>query len=285
MRLILTVVFIVSITSKLLSQFNPGARQISLSNSDAALSNDVFTLFNNPAGLAQMNWREGGIFYSPAPFGFSELANGFFAYNEPFDFGSIAIGGMTYGFDLYRENKILVGVSYNYLDRFFAGVAFNYHSVSIKNYGSDAAFYLNAGGLIYITDFLRWGFYVSNLNRASFSRDDDQIPVTLLSGLSYDIIPDLSLNASVEKDLNFNASFLAGIDYNLIEYFSVRTGFSSQPSKYSAGVGINYSFINLDYALISHPDLGLTHQAGLIFTFGEPGNRNSKIREHLNLSN
>ena len=38
-------------------QFNPGARQISLSNSDVALSNDVFAVFNNPAGLSQFNWQ------------------------------------------------------------------------------------------------------------------------------------------------------------------------------------------------------------------------------------
>ena len=47
------------------AQLNPGARQISLSNSDVALSNDVFSIFNNPAGLSQLNWREIGVYYSP----------------------------------------------------------------------------------------------------------------------------------------------------------------------------------------------------------------------------
>src|SRR3970282_2926052 len=130
--LLIAAVF-VSLHTKLNAQYNPGAKQISMSNSDVALSNDVFSLFNNPSGLAQMNWREIGIYYSPAPFGFTELANGFIAYNEPFSFGSVAIGAMTYGFDLYRETKFIAGFSYNYDEKFFGGVAVNIHNVSINN--------------------------------------------------------------------------------------------------------------------------------------------------------
>jgi hypothetical protein len=50
------------------------------------------------AGLAQLNWREVGVYYSPVPFGLTELSNGYAAYHEPFSFGSLAVGGMTYGF-------------------------------------------------------------------------------------------------------------------------------------------------------------------------------------------
>jgi hypothetical protein len=118
MWFLLILAIFVSFQTKSFTQYNPGSKQIAMSNSDVALSNDVFSLFNNPAGLAQMNWRELGIYYSPAPFGFSELANGYISYHEPFDFGSVGIGAMTYGFDLYRENKISVGFSYNYLNKF-----------------------------------------------------------------------------------------------------------------------------------------------------------------------
>jgi hypothetical protein len=121
------------LVSNAFAQIEPGARQISLSHSDIALSNDVFSLFNNPSGLSQISWREVGIYYSPAPFGLSELANGYVAYIEPFDFGSVAVGGMTYGFDLYRESRIVLGYSYNYEDKFFAGATINLHTFSILN--------------------------------------------------------------------------------------------------------------------------------------------------------
>ena len=91
MKIVPTIIIFCSITISVFSQYNPGAKQISLSNSDVALSDDVFSLFNNPAGLSQMNWREIGIYYSPAPFGLSELSNGFVAYHQPTSIGSFAL--------------------------------------------------------------------------------------------------------------------------------------------------------------------------------------------------
>src|SRR4030066_1574615 len=278
--LLIAAVF-VSLHTKSNAQYNPGAKQISMSNSDVALSNDVFSLFNNPAGLAQMNWRELGIYYSPSPFGFSELANGFIAYHEPFDFGSIGVGAMTYGFELYRENKISVGFSYNYLNKFFAGAAVNLHTVSIENYGSDNTFYLNIGGLFYLTQYFRLGFSVQHLNRASFGNEKDNIPLIYNPGFSYGVMEDLTFNLAVEKDIRYNYSLRGAIEYYLLEYLSLRTGFSNEPSSYSAGIGINYSYFSLDYAFFTHTDLGLTHQAGLIISFGSEGSRNEKIRKYL----
>ncbi len=283
MKLLYTIIIICILTISAYSQYNPGAKQISLSNSDVALSNDVFSLFNNPAGLSQMNWREVGVYYSPAPFGLSELANGYVAYHEPTSIGSFAIGGMSYGFDLYHEAKFALGYSYNYQNKFFAGVAVNYQTVSIKNYGNDGAFFFNIGGLVYINNNFRLGFAFQNINRATFGKDDDQIPVVINTGLSYDIDNDLTLNFAVEKDIKYKASLQFGINYDIIEHLSLRTGFSNEPSKYSAGIGINYSIFSLDYAVFTHNDLGLTHQAGVIISFGRDENRNATIRKYLGL--
>lgn len=274
---------IILFTSLTLAQFNPGAKQISLAHSDVALSNDVFSLFNNPAGLSQLNWREIGIYYSPAPFGLTELANGYIAFNEPFDFGNISLGGMTYGFEIYRESKLVAAYSFNYQNKFFVGAAFNLHTVSIQNYGNDNTFYFNIGGLIYLTNEFRLGFSFHNITRASFGNEDNQIPVALNSGISYDLLNTLTLNASIEKDIKQKASLMFGVDYDLIEYLSLRTGFSNEPSIFSAGIGINYSLVSLDYAMFTHSDLGLTHQVGLIISFDKNGNRKEMIRNHLGI--
>ncbi|GIK21321.1 MAG: hypothetical protein PHY57_01665 [Ignavibacterium sp.] len=283
MKLSVTIIIIYLLTFSAYSQYNPGAKQISLSNSDVALSNDVFSVFNNPAGLSQMHWREAGIFYSPAPFGMSELSNGFIAYHEPTSIGSFSLGGMTYGFDLFLETRISIAYSNNFTSRFFIGAAVNYQTVSIKNYGNDGIFYLNLGGLAYIADDLRLGFYLHNINRASYGNTENQIPVVINAGLSYDVIKELSLNFSVDKDIKYKASFQFGINYDIIEYVSLRTGFSNEPSRFSAGIGINYLNYSLDYAMFSHNALGFTHQAGIIVSFGREDNRNKSIRKYLGI--
>ncbi|MBK9099298.1 MAG: hypothetical protein IPM14_14510 [bacterium] len=282
MRLLFTLWLLSAVTISTFAQYAPGARQISMANSDVALANDVFSIFGNPAGLSQFDWREVGIYYSPAPFGLSELSNGYIAYNEPLNFGSLSIGGMTYGFDLYRESRVALGYSYNYENILFAGITVNYHNYSIQNYGSTGAFYVNVGGLVYILDQLRWGFSVDNLNRATIANIDDQIPMVLVTGLSYDIINDFSLNFALEKDIRYNPSVKFGIEYDIIEYLSLRAGTSNEPSRFTAGVGINYSMFSLDYAFFTHQDLGLSHQAGIIINFGKEGSRSSAIRNYLN---
>ena len=282
MRLTYLIILVFFISSTSFTQNIPGAKQNSMSNSGVALSNDVFSIFNNPAGLAQMNWKEVGLYYSPAPFGLKELANGYAAYNQPFSFGSIAIGGMTYGYKLYRENKVTFAFSYNYKNKFFAGAAINYHTVKIQNYGSSSAIYFNVGGLAYILKNLRWGFDIQNLNRATFGKYEDQIPVIFNSGFSYDVIKTFSLNIAIRKDIRYKASLLIGLDYNIISNLSLRTGFSNEPTRFSAGIGINFSSFSLDYAVTTHQDLGLTHQFGLVIAFSRGNSREAAIRNYLN---
>jgi long-subunit fatty acid transport protein len=263
--ILLLIIGIVSISGgDICAQINPGARQIALCNSDAGLCNDVFAIYTNPAGTAQLTTRQAGIYYSPAPFGLKELANGYIAYNEPFSWGAIDAGVMVYGFDLYKETKMTAAVSYKFRDFLYLGAAFNLHLLSIQNYGHSSAFYANFGSLLFITQSLRWGFSISNLNNATFSDEQNQIPVILNTGLCYNALEGLNLCAALEKDLSYKPSFKAGIEYRIIEYLTLRTGFANNPSKYSAGVGISFKGVQLDYAFFTHPYLGLTHQAGLL---------------------
>lgn len=281
MKKLFLLLLLLFVSTSNIAQINPGARQISIANADVALANDVFTLFNNPAGLAQINWKEVGVYYSPAPFGLTELANGYVAYQQPFSFGSLGIGGMTYGYELYRESKIILGYSYNYENILFLGAAINYQTYSIQNYGSTGVFYLNLGGLVYILDDLRWGFSTNNINRATVGDQDDQIPVVFSTGFSFDVLQNFSLNVSLVKDIRYDLSLAFGIDYDIIEYLSLRIGAADNPSKFTAGIGINYSILGLDYAFFTHPDLGLTHQAGLTLSFGKEGIRSEAIKKYL----
>ena len=142
---------------------------------------------------------------------------------------------------------------------------------------------MNIGGLAYLTKTIRWGFSIHNLNRATVGNEDDQIPMVFNSGSSSDVINDLDLNIAAEKDIRYRPSVMVGIDYDTIEYLSLRLGFSNEPSKFSGGVGINYSLFSLDYAVFTHPDLGLTHQAGLTLSFGRVGTRFEAVKKYLGI--
>ena len=103
------------------------------------------------------------------------------------------------------------------------------------------------------------------------------------TGFSYDFINTLSINLAIEKDIRYKPSVQFGIEYDIIKYLSLRVGFQNEPSRYTAGIGINYSMIGLDYALFTHQELGLTHQAGLIISFGRNNSRDDEIRKYLQI--
>ncbi|MGE5681058.1 MAG: hypothetical protein ACM34K_09290 [Bacillota bacterium] len=276
-RLLYIYIFLLVSCLSHFAQISPGARQISLSNSDVALSDDVFSVFTNPSGLAQMNWREIGIYYSPSPFGMKELANAYLCYHEPSAIGSFGLGLMTYGFELYRENHITMAYSNNYKD-FYFGLSAKLNLITIKGYGSTSAILFNIGGLVYLSDDIKWGVNAQNISHATIGNEKGQLPYGFNTGISYLPADEVSINIATEKAESFQYSFKLGLEYNLLKYIYLRSGFSTDPDRFSAGLGINYSFIEFDYSIFTHLELGLTHQAGIIIHFSDDEPRAAKIK-------
>ena len=263
-RFILITILIVSIDKTCSAQILPGAKQIALSHADIAGSDDVFSVFNNPAGLSQISSTQIGIYYSPSPFGLKQLANGFGAVAKNFEFGSAAIGFSTYGFELYKENKLTFSFAKNINENFSAGISVFYHSLSITNYGNDNTLSFTIGSSVILSENLTLGFAAQNITRSSYGNESNQIPTVFCTGLSYNLQKDFILHFAFEKEIENPLSLRFGIDYQPIEYVNLRLGFMNEPSSFSGGLGINYSYFNLDYALFTHQDLGVTHQIGLI---------------------
>jgi len=243
-------------------QTNAGARQAALAHSDIAISNNVFGIFNNPSSSANLNSREIGVFYSPSPFGVKELAHGNFAYIEPTSIGNFSIGASTYGFELYRENQFSLSYSTKVTEKILLGITTFYHDVKIDRYGSSGIFNIKFGGIFALNNNLSIGFSLHNPFR--FLNSQIELPLVYNLGLSYTPIKNVNINLALFKELNFPVSVRFGIEYPLIKYLHLRIGVQNEPDLYSGGIGIIYTFLNLNYAVTSHPELGLTHLADLI---------------------
>jgi hypothetical protein len=75
----------------------------------------------------------------------------------------------------------------------------------------------------------------------------------------------LILNMDIFKDIDFPAELRVGIEYRILNRLALRTGMTTQPDNFSAGLGLSFSYFAVDYAMTSHPDLGITHQFGIQF--------------------
>ncbi|MBI5730283.1 MAG: hypothetical protein HY963_04015 [Ignavibacteriales bacterium] len=249
------------------AQYQPGAGQIALAHSDVSSANDVFSLFNNPAGLALLKSREIGFYYSPAPFGVKELANAFAAYCEPTQYGSFSAGYSNYGFELFKENKFAIGYGRKIANNFFIGLSSIYHSIAIKNYGSKGAIVFNIGAIAKLNDRIGLGFAVNNVTRSTITNESNDIPIVIWFGTDLKFVKDIVISAAVKKEIGFNPSIRLGTEYSMLDFLKLRIGTSNEPNTYSGGIGIIYQIVQVDYAFFSHPDLGLTHQFGLIIRF------------------
>lgn len=250
-----------------------GAKPISLGGAFTSLANNSNAVYYNPAGISQIPFREVSIFYSPAPFGLKELANGSVNYVEPTKFGTIGLSAKTYGFDLYKEITVTATYSNNYKKKIFYGANINYYNLKIQNYGSASTFGVDIGGLAYLTDFLRWGFAAFNLNRPKIGTQDDKLPQVYRTGVSIQPRKELNFVLDVEKDTRYTTSVKAGVEYSLYDMIDLRAGIGTEPTKFSGGVGLYYSIFEIDYGFYNHQDLGLTHQGTITINFGGKKNR------------
>ena len=167
------------------------------------------------------------------------------------------------------------------MSHFFFGATIAYRNLSIKNYGSDNSLTILLGGLVYLNNNLRIGFAIDNITNSTVGKSDNQIPMILNLGLSYTLLSKLVINTAIEKEIEKNASLHIGIDYEVIRYLNLRIGAMNEPSSFSAGIGINYSIFEIDYALFNHQDLGFTHQFGITLQFGGDKTRNERIQKYL----
>lgn len=268
-RFLKTVFLLLIISMQSFAQINPGARQIALAHADGSYSNDVFQIFNNPAGLAFAKNREVGIYYSPAPFSLKELANAYAAYSEPTPYGTFSAGFSIYGFELYKETQFAIGYGRKITENFSLGGTAVYKNLAIKNYGTKGTVYLNLGGIANVNEQVGFGFAIENITRSTLSNESGQLPTVLWGGVYLKAIKEFIFSAALRKEVGYNPSIRIGAEYSMLDFIRLRFGAHNEPNIFSGGFGIIYQFLQVDYAVTTHPDLGLTHQFGLILRFAK----------------
>ncbi len=252
-------------------KFTIGARQIALGGSYTALAHTAFGQYQNPAGLSLSQTRHVEFFYSQ-PFGFEELKQQSIAYSDPYliqPYGALGLGLIAYGFELYKELRLQATFSSALHSKIHYGVSIKYNSLSIKNYGSTECIAFDLGLLALLLPNLTTGFSVFNINEPRIGSTDDALPLTYQLGLAYMLNTQARVLLDVEYDPEFELSLKSGLEYDPVDYFTIRLGFSNEPSQFSGGFGFHYSILDLDYGVSSHKDLGLSHALTLGFRFGK----------------
>lgn len=248
-----------------------GARPIAMGGAFVGVADNPWAAVFNPAGLARLQEAQTSIFYSPQLFGLKELSLSSAVLAIPTALGSFGISGTRFGFELYREVSGTFSYAKTHRNIFSFGINVTYNSLTIKNYGTTSAIGVDIGFLASVTEALHWGFFAANVNAPTIGQAKEKLPQVYSTGLGYSPLRGVLIGVDLVKDVRYPAILKGGLEYRLMDVLSLRTGVGSNPTKFSSGVGAHYSFVQFDYAVTSHQELGLSHHFSVSIGLGREG--------------
>jgi competence ComEA-like helix-hairpin-helix protein len=127
---------------------------------------------------------------------------------------------------------------------------------------------IDIGVLGLISESLTLGFAAHNLNAPRIGLSCEELAQTYALGLSYKALSNFLIVLDLEKDVRFPISIKSGVEYRPVTAFSIRIGFSTEPSRLTGGFGVHYAMLDIDYAFATHRDLGLTNHLSVSLRFG-----------------
>jgi len=252
-----------------------GARNLSLGSVESVVSATPNSLFNNPAGLSELDKYTLLFSYMPV-YGIDELYNIRVSFVVPIK-GLHLSGGVNNLVlkNIYTKIELLAGLSFYLNSNFSFGFALKYfinrlnksegESLSIND--DIRKFSFNLGMLTSINKYLKFGVAGKNLNNPNLnfsgrvSSTDSGIREFIIGAdIKFTDNFDVFLE---EKFLRNNRYFCLGSEFRFYNVIAVRAGISEQ-TDITLGLGFNLPYFSFDFGLSSHSELGNQYQVDVM---------------------
>lgn len=241
-----------------------GARANGIGLSSSCLS-DQWSVFNNPAGLANVknSVLASTYVHHPAIASFNTVAA---IYATPIKPGALGVGVYRFGDDLYNEQVITTSYS-NTFGIASLGIKLNYLQYRAEGFGNKSIASISFGGITKLTPHFQIGAYINNITQPEIS-EHDKLPTSFILGIAFNPSDQIYFTTELEKDIDFDPVWKAGLEYVVHKKFFLRTGFNLQPQTGFFGFGYRSDKpLQLDYAFSFTPTIGSIHQATVGYHF------------------
>lgn len=242
-----------------------GGRTAGMANASISLY-DFWAVSHNQAGLARLERPTAGVYFENK-FLLDALNFGAGAVAYPTSSGVFAFNFTHFGFDLYGENKFGLGYARDFGERFSTGIQLNYHHTRLaEDYGSRGNLSFEIGTIFEILPDLHIGAHLFNPTRSKVADyANERIPTILRTGFSYTFSEKVIVVLEAEQSSEQKATFKAGIDYHILDYFSIRGGIGTRPASNAFGFGFRLGSLQIDLASSYHYVLGYSPQVSLVY--------------------
>lgn len=236
--------------------YNLGARSNALAGASLTI-NDAWANLNSIGTIGRVENTTGAITYQNR-YNVPEFMVLGGSIIQPLNWFNAGLSFYRFGNDLFSEQKAGLAIG-NTIQMVSLGLAANLIQYRIEGLGSWNYWVFEFGGVAQLTDQILIGAHIFNMSVG------EDIPVTMKAGLSYRPLPNLMINAETHKTLEYQARFVGGIEFYLIDPIAIRSGISTNPFKSAYGFGIKIKPFIFNYAFSSQSNLGIVHEISLDF--------------------
>lgn len=241
-----------------------GSRSAAMGHASSTLS-DIWSVQNNQAGLAHIQTLSAGVYYENR-FLLPELGLSAVGFAMPLKSGgTIALSYSMFGFEAYKDSKLGLAYARRFSETFSGGIQLDFLNTRIsEGYGSKSTLAVEAGAQVKLLDGLILGAHVFNPTGSKLADyNDEKIPTIMKLGLAYTFNEKVIVAIESEKNIDYPASFKAGLEYKVVPQVYLRGGLSTRPVESSFGIGLEFGVLRINLSASMHQELGYSPQADL----------------------
>jgi predicted secreted protein len=243
-----------------------GARAIAIGQAAASIK-DVYSIFNNVAGITEINSITGFTAYH-IPYSILSIRDVAAGLLYPYKQFKLGISAYDFGNDSYNQTNIGIAVAHK-IKNISLGLKINYQETSISELNAKRRLVLEFGGITEFTKHLHLGAHLYNVNQASIGENPNAIPVVMKVGVSLLPTETLRIFIETEKSGTYQPYVKAGVEYVIHKTLALRTGIRTNDYSSFYGIGWKQPSFTFDFAISYHSYLGVSQSLSLTYQFNK----------------
>ena len=289
---IIKIYLLLSIFSGLIAQVASehlyyGANSLSMAGSDIAIPKSSWSVFVNPAGIAEQKTLSlvagteslfGQEYFNHSLLGVQfrvPRAGSFGLSIEDFsvDYSGNSLSretavGFHQGIMLRSDRNSTLSFGYgikSYTVDYGSSAGVSGDGSDGIELGSQSSWGVDIGLLASLAKRVRLGARAFNINSPTLGDANGavRLPQRAQVGIAFSPYDLVWTTAALTKSSGHPTHFHGGMSYNILDNVFLKAGVQANPNRFTTGFGVFIKKIRIDYGLITHPVLPLSHQVSI----------------------
>jgi len=261
----------------------PSPRATAMGGAGVAVAQGLWSAYYNPAALSEIEQLEIGTSYLRL-FNLTYLRNFFGGAVYPLQkYGAVSLNFQYFGVNYQNKNlsgEYTFSLSHGFylINDIHTSLAFGYSlkfyhwslgsSLTYGNLGNSTTFGMDVGFQASVYHRTYVGIYFLNINAPQVGTTvKHDLPQRIVAGIAYKPYDGVTTTLDFNRTIGVgDMQVWGGAEFTIFRNLQLRFGGTTNPNRFSAGIGIRFAQFKFDYAIITHNELGETHQIGFIIS-------------------